>query len=276
VTSFVQHVVAGLAAGGVYALLALGLVLVRRSTGVLNVAQAELATLSAFVCFTLTDRGWSFWPAFGATVLLSFAGGAALYLAVVRPLHGGVLLAAGLFLVVNGFDEWVWGSNERRPVGPFAAGSVQLAGLTLSKVELGVLVSTLVAATLAHGLYWHTRLGLGMRAAEASVAESRSAGVSVRAMHATSWGLATALGAVAGTMAAQLQPLEPNLLRLALLYALAAAVIGKLASPAAAVIGGLAIGAGLELLGAYAHLGPDLRPAVALAVVAAFVVGRRL
>jgi branched-chain amino acid transport system permease protein len=276
VASFVQHVVAGLAAGGVYALIALGVVLVRRSTGVLNVAQAELATLSAFVCFALTDRGWSFWPAFGATVLLSFAGGVALYLGLFRPIQGGVVLAAGVFLAVNGFDEWVWGSGDRHLRGPFSAGTVHVAGVSLSKVELGVLVTTLVAATLAHGLYWRTRFGLGVRAAEASDAEARSAGVSVRTMHATSWGLAAALGAVAATMATQLQPLEPNLLRLALLYALAAAVIGRLASPAAAVVGGLAIGAGLELLGAYAHLGGDLRPAVGLAIVTAFVFGRRL
>jgi branched-chain amino acid transport system permease protein len=265
--SLVEHVVAGLAAGGLYALLALGLVLVRRSTGVVNVAQAELATLSAFVCFALTDRGWAFWPAFGATLLLSLAGGIVLYLGLVRPLGGGVLLAAGLFLVVAGLDSWIWGAGERHLRGPFSTASVHVFGAALPKVELGVLVVTLAAATAAHGVYRHTRLGLGMRAVEASTAEARAAGVSTRTMHAASWGLAALLGAVAGTMAAQLQPLDPGMLRLALLYALAAALLGALVSPAAAVAGGLAIGAALELLGAYAHLGADLRPAVTLAIV---------
>ncbi len=94
-------------------------------------------------------------------------------------------------------------------------------------------------------------------------------------MHAVSWGLAATLGAVAGTMATQLQPLDPGMLRLALLYALAAAMLGAFTSPAAAMLGGLAIGAGLELLGIYAHLGADLRPAVGLAVVYAFALRRR-
>src|SRR3954451_9449916 len=178
--SLIEHVVAGLAAGGVYALIALGLVLVRRSTGVVDVAQAELATLSAFVCFALTDRSWAYWPAFGATLLLSLAGGIALYLGLVRPLRGGVLLAAGLFLAVDGLDSWIWGDADRHLRGPFSTASVHLFGAALPKVEVGVLAVTLAAATLAHGLYWHTRLGLGMRAVEASADEARAAGVSTR------------------------------------------------------------------------------------------------
>ena len=76
-TNFLQQVVSGLASGGIYGLLALAIVLIHRATGVLNFAQGELATLSAFVCWTLMDHGWAFWPAFGATIALSFAGGVA-------------------------------------------------------------------------------------------------------------------------------------------------------------------------------------------------------
>src|SRR5439155_25710391 len=69
--NFAQQVVSGLASGGIYALLALAIVLIHRSTGVINFAQGELATLSAFVCFTLMNHGWAFWPAFLVTLLLS-------------------------------------------------------------------------------------------------------------------------------------------------------------------------------------------------------------
>ena len=75
--NFLQHVVSGLASGGIYGLLALAIVLIHRATGVINFAQGELATLSAFVCWALMDHGWAFWPAFGATIVLSFAGGVA-------------------------------------------------------------------------------------------------------------------------------------------------------------------------------------------------------
>ena len=68
----------GLASGGIYGLLALAIVIVHRATGVINFAQGEMATLSAFVCWTLLDHGWSFWPAFAATLILSFGGGVAI------------------------------------------------------------------------------------------------------------------------------------------------------------------------------------------------------
>ena len=68
-TNFLQQIVSGLASGGIYGSLALAIVIIHRSTGVINFAQGEMATLSAFVCWTLIDHGWSFWPAFAATIV---------------------------------------------------------------------------------------------------------------------------------------------------------------------------------------------------------------
>ncbi len=116
--SFWQQVVGGLASGGIYGLLALAIVLIHRATGVLNFAQGELATLSAFICWTLIDHGWSFWPAFGATIALSFAGGALIERTLIRPIRNGpllgtVILTIGLLLAVNGLDTWIWGEHAR-------------------------------------------------------------------------------------------------------------------------------------------------------------------
>src|SRR4029077_475162 len=91
-TDFMQQIVSGLASGGIYALLALAIVIIHRSTGVINFAQGEMATLSAFVCLTLMHHGWAFWPAFLVTLLLSFGGGIALHTVVIRPIQGGPLL----------------------------------------------------------------------------------------------------------------------------------------------------------------------------------------
>lgn len=269
-----EHAVAGLASGGVYGLLALAIVLVNRTTGVLNFAAGELATVSAFVCLALTDHGWSFWPAFAATLALSFAGGVTLHQVLIRPLEHGplaplVVLTIGLALAVNGFDTWIWGDTPRRFPGPFSAASVTIGGADFPRVELGVIAVALAGVLVAWLLLTRTKVGLGLRAVADAVDEARLAGVRAPALLAACWGLAAALGAVAGLLAASSSNvLEPNLMRTFLLYAFAAAVLGGLDSPLGAVVGGLVLGVLLSLTGAYVHwIGRELLPAVALAVL---------
>ena len=279
-TGFLEHLVSGLASGGIYGLLALAIVLVRRTTGVINFAQGEMATLAAFGCWTLVDHGWAFWPAFGATIALSFAGGAALQVVVLRPVERGPLagilvLTVGLMLSLNGLMAWIWGGAPKRFDGPFSASLVTVGGAAFSKRDIGVVVASLALAALVGLLLTRTKLGLGLRAASASPAEARLAGVRVGAMRAAGWGLAAALGAVAGVLAAPSLGLEPNMLQTALLYALAAAVLGGLDSPAGALVGGLLLGVLLDLVGSYVHwVGGELRPATALAVLLAVLLVR--
>jgi len=280
VTGFLEHLVSGLASGGIYGLLALAIVLVRRTTGVINFAQGEMATLAAFGCWTLVDHGWAFWPAFGATIALSFAGGAALQVVVLRPVERGPLagilvLTVGLLLSLNGLTAWIGGGAPKRFDGPFSASLVTVGGAAFSKRDLGVVVASLAVAALVGLLLTRTKLGLGLRAASASPAEARLAGVRVGAMRAAGWGLAAALGAVAGVLAAPSLGLEPNMLQTALLYALAAAVLGGLDSPAGALVGGLLLGVLLDLVGGCVHwVGGELRPATALAVLLAVLLVR--
>ena len=99
-------------------MLALAIVLIHRATGVINFAQAELATLSAFVCWALMDHGWAFWPAFGATIVLSFAGGVAIQQTLIRPIQSGplaavVILTVGLLIAINGLDDLDLGRRDR-------------------------------------------------------------------------------------------------------------------------------------------------------------------
>ena len=271
--NFLQQVVSGLASGGIYGSLALALVLIHRATGVLNFAQGEMATLSAFVCFTLVDHGWSFWPAFGATLLLSFAGGATLQAVVVRPIQGGpllgvVILTIGLLIAINGLDTWIWGGAARQVQGPFSTAPIRVAGVAFSKQDLGVIVVALVGVALVWFLFARTRLGLGLRASAVNPVESRLVGIRVPVMQAVGWGLAAALGAVAGVLAAPSLLLEPNMMQTVLLYAFAAAVLGGIDSPLGAVVGGLVLGVLLNLVGTYVHwIGGELRLAVALAVI---------
>jgi branched-chain amino acid transport system permease protein len=273
VANFLQQVVSGLASGGIYGSLALAIVLIHRATGVLNFAQGELATLSAFICWTLLDHGWAFWPAFGATILLSFGGGIALQQTVIRPMQGGpligvVIMTIGLLIAVNGLDTWIWGGAPRQFNGPFSTEPIHVGGVAFSKQDIGVIGVSLVSVVLIGLLFNRTKVGLGMRAAAVNPVEARLVGVKVGVMLAVGWGLAAALGAVAGVLAAPSLFLEPNMMQAVLLYAFAAAVLGGMDSPIGAVVGGLILGVLLNLVGTYVHwIGGELRLAVAFAVI---------
>jgi branched-chain amino acid transport system permease protein len=273
VTIFVQHVVGGLGAGSIYGLLALGIVIVHRATGVLNFAQGELATLSAFICWALIEHGWSFWPAFTATLILSFGGGVAIEQVLIRPMQGSplvaiVILTVGLLLAINGLTTWIWGSDARQLAGPFSAAPVHLGGVSFPKVELGVIGVSVVAFALVGLFFARTKTGLGLRAAAANPFEARLVGIHVGAMAAVGWGLAAALGAVAGVFAAPSLLLEPNMMLRVLLYSFAAALLGGIDSPLGAVVGGLLLGVVVNVAGHYIHwIDSELRLATALGVI---------
>jgi branched-chain amino acid transport system permease protein len=279
-TNFLQQVVSGLASGGIYGLLALAIVLINRATGVLNFAQGEMATLSAFICWALIDHGWGFWTAFGATLLLSFAGGAAIQTFVIRPIQNGpvlgiVILTIGLLIAINGLTTWIWGGAPKQFNGPFSTSPITIGGVAFSKQDIGVIAVSIVTLVLVGLLFTRTKLGLGLRAAAVNPGEARLTGVPVGAMLALGWGLAAALGAVAGVMAAPSLFLEPNMMQTVLLYAFAAAVLGGMDSPLGAVVGGLVLGVLLNLVGTYVHwIGGELRLATALAVILAVLLVR--
>lgn len=268
-TGVAGQIGAGVAAGALYGLLALGIVLVRRASGVINFAQAALATLAAFVAGALISHGWRFWPAFGVTVALAFAAGIVLERALVRPARrgpvpGATLLTVGLLLAVNGLDTWIWGSAPRPFVRPFSGRVAHVAGLAVARRDLATAAVALVAAGVVLLGIRRTKLGLGLRATALDADRSRGLGLNVDWLATLVWGLATALGAVAGVLAAPAHGVDPSMLRAALLYALAAAVIGGIDSPGGAVAGGLLVGVGVQLLGAYVHwVGPSLRLASA-------------
>jgi branched-chain amino acid transport system permease protein len=273
VTNLLQQIVSGLASGGIYGSLALAIVLIHRSTGVVNFAQGELATLSAFICWTLVGHGWAFWPAFGATLALSFAGGIVLQQTVIRPIQSGplvgiVILTIGLLIAVNGLDTWIWGGAAKPVKGPFSTAPINVGGVAFSKQDIGVIAVSIVAVVIVGLLFGKTKIGLGLRAAAVNPVEARLAGVRVGVMLALGWGLAAALGAVAGVLAAPSLFLGPNMMQTVLLYAFAAAVLGGMDSPVGAVVGGLVLGVLLNVVGTYVHwVGGELRLAAALVVI---------
>jgi branched-chain amino acid transport system permease protein len=269
---FAQQVVGGLSTGGVFASLALALVIIYRSTGVVNFAQGEMATFTTYIAWSLMNH-MPYWPAFALTCLIAFGGGVALERTVIRPVESAptltiVIVTLGLALVFNGASAWIWGAQVRSFDSPFSTRPIHVGGVAFSIQDLGIIVTSLVGVTLLWLLFRFTKVGLALRAAALNPAQSRLVGIRVGWMLALGWGLAAALGAVSGMMAAPLVFLDPNMMVAILVYAFAAAVLGGLDSPLGAVVGGLLFGVLLNLVSAYwGFVGGALKLPFGLAVI---------
>ena len=278
-TAFAQFTIQGLAVGSVYGSLALALVLIYRATHVINFAQGELALLTTYIAWELMQHCLSYWEAFAATLAIAFALGTALQVTVIRPVQhrsviAVVIVTVGLFILIDGIVDWIWGSTFKFMDSPFGTASFDVGGVQVQHLYVGMLVVVFVSVLLVWALFRFTKLGLGMRAAALRPSAAALVGVRVDSMLAIGWGLAAVLGAVAGLMAEPSQLfLTPSLMQPILVYAFAAAVLGGLESPAGALIGGLLIGVTLTLIAGYQpHIGsfritPELQTPLAFAVI---------
>jgi branched-chain amino acid transport system permease protein len=270
---FLQQVISGLASGGIFASLALALVLIYNAMGLVNFAQGEMAMMATFIAFTLINRGVSYWIAFPVTLAIAFAGGILIQRIVIRPVERAplltlVIITLGLATLLNGLAGAIFGYVPRSFPSPFSVQTVNLLGAFVSYRDLGVIAVSGAVLLLIYLLLQRTTVGLTMRAAAHHPEASRLLGVHVSWMLALGWGLASAVGAVSGIMVAPIILLEPNMMQTIIIYAFAAAVLGGIESPLGAVIGGLIVGVTVNLAGAYLpFVGGDLQLAVALAII---------
>jgi branched-chain amino acid transport system permease protein len=280
VTEFAQQVVSGLATGAIFGSLALALVLIYRSTNVVNFAQGEMAMFTTYIAWELMHRGLSYWPAFVLTLAIAFVGGVATERVLIRPVENKpiltiVIVTIGLLIALNGLAGWIWGADVKAFDSPFPNNTWDIAGVAVSTQDVGVFCVCLVTVALLWMFFRFTPLGLAMRSVAINPTAARLVGVRVGWMLALGWGLAAVLGAVAGMMAAPTAFLDPNMMLVILIYAFAAAVLGGIDSPAGAIVGGLLLGVILNVLGRYVDfIGSGLRLPTALAVLLVVLVIR--
>ena len=271
--AFAQQIVSGLATGAIFASLALALVIIYRSTHVLNFAQGEMAMFTTYIAWDLMDRGVPYWPAFALTLAIAFVGGVAVERVLIRPFEQTsqltiVIVTIGLLITLNGLAGWIWSAEVKSFESPFPNRTFEIAGVAVSVQDVGTLCVCLVTVTLLWAFFQFTTLGLALRAAAINPTASRLVGVRVGWMLALGWGFAAMLGAISGMMAAPTVFLDPNMMLTILIYAFAAAVLGGIDSPFGAVVGGLLLGVILNLIGTYVDvLGPALRLPTALLVL---------
>jgi branched-chain amino acid transport system permease protein len=270
---FFQLLVSGIANGGIFASLALALVLIYNAMGLVNFAQGEMAMFATFIAYELMTRGLSYWIAFPLTLAIAFAGGIVIQRLVIRPVERApvltlVIITLGLATLVNGFAGFLWGYLPRPFNSPFGNGSIGLLGVYVGYQDLGVIAVSGVVLLLVYLLLQRTTIGLTMRAAAHHAEASRLLGVNVSWMLALGWGLASAVGAVSGMLVAPVLLLQPSMMQTIIIYAFAAAVLGGIESPLGAVVGGLVVGVTINLAGAYIpFVGGDLQLAVGLAII---------
>jgi branched-chain amino acid transport system permease protein len=275
--AFLHQVFAGIASGCIYASMALALVMIYQSTHHINFAQGEMATFSTFIAWALIERGMPYWGAFFLTVAVSFLAGVLVQRIILRPLERApvltnVIVFIGLLVIFNALSGWFFDHTIKAFRSPFPADAFYTTRY-FSAHEVGSVAVMLCVLVALYGFFRFTPLGLAMRAAAQNPDSARLVGIRVSWMLAVGWGLAAAIGAVAGIMVAPIVFLDPNMMAGILLYGFAAALLGGIDNPWGAVVGGIIVGVLENLLGAYV-IGTELKLTVALLLIVGILVFR--
>jgi branched-chain amino acid transport system permease protein len=285
---FISQVMAGIATGSIYGLVALGIVLIYRSTDVLNFAQGEMALLTTFVGWSLVQADINYWLMFFIIIALAGAMGAFVERTLIRPVEGApvlnaVIVTLGLFVVFRGITAFIWAQGELPKGFPTTPLGSQLKPVSawfhhdlwgfarITQHQFWVIVITAAVMAALYLLFNHTKLGLAMRATAQNPLASRLMGINVGRMLMLGWALAGIVGAVGGILVAPILSLDLVTMLRVILFAFAAAVLGGLDSPLGAIVGGVIIGVVQNVASTYSFgpvfFGPELSLPIALLVL---------
>ena len=274
---FGQQVVSGLSAGCLYALAALGLVLIYRTMDIVNFAHGEMAMVSTFMAHTLLVRlGLSYIPAALGAIIFAFIFGMAVERVFLRPIQGGPLISLmimtlGLFMVFNGAAGWVWGFDPVSFPRAVSGRPISLGDLIITRDSILVLAVTIAMALALYVVLRFTMAGIAIRATSQNSRAARLMGVPVPKVYALTWGISAVLGAVAGILIAPTTFLSPSMMAEVQIKAFTAAVLGGFSSLPGAVVGGLLLGVLENLVAGYISTELKSTFAFALIVVVLFI-----
>lgn len=265
-----HQIFAGISNGVIYASIGLALVMIHQATHHINFAQGEMATFSTFIAWALINSGWPYWGAFFATVAVSFLGGLLIQRTILKPVEKApvltnVIVFVGLLVIFNAVAGMIFDHTIKSFPSPFPKGT-GIDSQFFSAHQFGSVAVMLVLLAALYGFFRFTPIGLAMRAAAQNPDSAKLVGVRVSWMLGVGWGLAAAIGAIAGMMIAPIVFLDPNMMSGILLYGFAAALLGGIDNAWGAVIGGFIVGILENILGAYV-IGTELKLTVALILI---------
>jgi branched-chain amino acid transport system permease protein len=270
---FGQQVVSGLSAGCLYALAALGLVLIYRTMDIVNFAHGEMAMVSTFMAHTfLVKLGFSYILAAVCAIIFAFVFGMAVERVFLRPIQGGPLISLmimtlGLFMVLNGAAGWVWGFDPVSFPRAVSGRPIWIGDLIITRDSILVLAVTIVMALALYAVLRFTMAGIAIRATSQNSRAARLMGVPVPKVYALTWGISAVLGAVAGILIAPTTFLSPSMMAEVQIKAFTAAVLGGFSSLPGAVVGGLLLGVLENLVAGY--ISTELKSTFAFALIVA-------
>ena len=267
--AFLHQLLSGLAMGAIYASIAVALVMIYKATHHVNFAQGELAMFATYMAWILIQKNVPYWATFLITMTFAFFIGAVIERVIMRWVHDAPVLTSvaifiGLLILINALAGLFFEYQIKPFPTPFPDSA--LRSRFLSAHETGMIGVVLIVLVLVYLFFRYTKLGLAMRASAENPQSSKLVGVRVGQMLALGWGLAAALGSVAGMMAAPVVYLEPNFMAGILNYGFASALLGGIDNPWGAPLGGFIVGVLVNLAGAYV-VGTHLQQAVALVIV---------
>ncbi|MGY2083133.1 branched-chain amino acid ABC transporter permease [Blastococcus sp. SYSU DS0539] len=271
---FVNVTLTGLTQGMIYSAFALALVLIWRSTRIVNFAQGSMAAATTFIALALIQAGQSYWVALIVALLSGFLLGAIVERVIIRPVEGGpelnaVIVTLGLFVAIQALIAIIFGSSFQSFPTPFGVRGLEIGDTTipLTPTSIYVIGSVLLTMALLTALFQFTRIGLAMRASAFSQEVARLLGVKVGSMLTLGWGLAAVVGSLAGLLIAGGTFVWPAYMDALIVFGFVAAIIGGLDSPVGAIVGGLILGLALSYVSGYAPRGSALVNISALVIL---------
>ncbi|MEW8979342.1 MAG: branched-chain amino acid ABC transporter permease [Symbiobacterium sp.] len=253
---FLNLLVNGIVVGALYALVALGFVLIYKASGVLNLAQGELVLLGAYIGLTFTtELQIPFALALLLTIVVSALVGVAIERAVLRPFIGEppisiIMVTMGLSFLIKAVIHAIWGTDMRSFQGLFRSQPIVIGPVAISEVFLWGLVAALILLILLNAFFKYSMLGIAMRATADDEQAALSMGISVKRVLAATWAVAAMVAAVGGIFLGNIAGVNPLLTSYGL-KVLPVAILGGLDSIPGAILGGFIIGILEALTGGY-------------------------
>jgi branched-chain amino acid transport system permease protein len=258
VQQFINITLSGLIEGMIYAAFALALVLIWRSTRIVNFAQGAMAAATAFIALAFIDAGQSYWIGFVAALVSGFILGAIVERVIIRPVEGGpelnaVIVTLGLFVAIQALIAVIFGSSFQSFPTPFGVRGFEVGDTTIAitPTSLYIIGSVLIVMALLVALFRFTRIGLAMRASAFGQEVARLLGVRVGRMLTLGWALAAVVGSLSGLLIAGGEFVYPAYMDSLIVFGFVAAVLGGLDSPVGAIVGGLLLGLALSYVSGY-------------------------
>jgi len=269
--NFLQLIINGIAAGGYYGLIALAMVLIYRTSEVVNFAQGEIALITAYFTYMLLDQlNVAFWQAVPIAIVFAFFVGAMIEFCALRRAKDPnvlslIIITIGIEMILMGLVSWKFGADPKTmsfPISPYD--SVTFGKFYIRGLELLALIVLLVVFLSTYLFLSHSKLGTAMRATQQNLVIARVMGIRTKRIMMLTWGISGAIGALAALLIAP-TTMQPYMMWDPMLKGFAGAVLGGMTSMGGALVGSFIVGIIENLFGGYVSI--EFKSAVAFFII---------